>query len=64
VGPFLFRREERTLYVWQEPEDKLIFTTQLGHSFIQWAEAALSGDGSRVAALNAREISMYALSIP
>jgi len=62
VGPFLFRREEHTLYVWQEPEDKLIFTTQLGHSFIQWAEAALSNDGSRVAVLNGRKVSMYNLA--
>lgn len=61
VGPILFRKGERTLYIWQEPGDSLAFTTQLRYSFSDGAQAALSSDGSRVVVLNSRKLSMYKL---
>jgi hypothetical protein len=64
AGSFLFRKEERTLYVWQEPGNKLMFTAQLKYSIIQGAEGMLSDDGSHLAVLNARRVSMYDLPTP
>ena len=61
VGSILFRKGERTLYVWQEPENKLLFTAQLKYYFAQRAESALSGDGSHLAVLSGRKVSMYEL---
>lgn len=64
AGSLLFRKEERTLYVWQEPGNKLMFTAQLKYSIIQGAEGMLSDDGSHLAVLNARRVSMYDLPTP
>ncbi len=63
-GSLLFRKEERRLYVWQEPGNKLMFTAQLKYSIIQGAEGMLSDDGSHLAVLNARRVSMYDLPTP
>lgn len=60
VGVFVGARTGQLLAT-RTGTDKLIFTTQLGHSFIPWARAALSNDGPRVAVLNGRKVSMYNL---
>jgi hypothetical protein len=63
AGPAFFRRDQRTLYVWQEPENTLVFEAPLKYSIIQGAEVMLSKDGSHLAVVNARKVSMYELPV-
>lgn len=64
VGPHLFQREVHTVYVWQEPGNKVIFQMPLRYSGSQPDEGALSADGSRLLVVNTRKLSMYALATP
>lgn len=63
LGSFLFRREVRTLYVWQQSGDNLIFSTPLIGATNWPAQPALSDDGSRLAVANDGTVSMYALPV-
>jgi len=64
VGPILFQREQHTLYVWQVPENKLVFTTEVKSSWLLAIQAALCDDGSRVAVVGPAKVLMYDLPVP